>query len=75
MGQGQATVELIVTTWSQVWANLANYVILLVGGLILLVIFLMVAKVIEKAIVQVLKVARFDVLSEKAGIADRKSVV
>ena len=69
MGQGQATVELIVTTWSQVWANLANYVILLVGGLILLVIFLMVAKVIEKAIVQVLKVARFDVLSEKAGIA------
>jgi len=68
MGQGQ-TVELIVTTWSQVWANLANYLILLVGGLVLLVIFLIVAKVIEKAIVQVLKVARFDVLSEKAGIA------
>lgn len=68
MGQGQ-TVELIVTTWSQVWANLANYLILLVGGLVLLVIFLIIAKVIEKAIVQVLKVARFDVLSEKAGIA------
>lgn len=69
MGQGNATVELIVTTWSQVWANLANYLILLVGGLILLVIFLMFAKIIEKAIVQILKVARFDVLSEKAGIA------
>lgn len=70
MGQGQSsTVELIVTTWSQVWANLANYLILLVGGLILLVIFLMIAKIVEKAIVQVLKVARFDVLSEKAGIA------
>lgn len=69
MGQGNATVELIVTTWSQVWANLANYLILLVGGLILLVIFLMFAKIIEKAIVQILRVARFDVLSEKAGIA------
>lgn len=70
MGQGQqATVELIVTTWSQVWANLANYLILLVGGLILLVILLVIAKVVEKAIIQVLKLARFDVLSEKAGIA------
>ena len=69
MGQGQTTLNLIVTTWSQVWANLANYLILLVGGLILLVIFLIITKIIEKAIVQVLKVARFDVLSEKAGIA------
>jgi len=68
MGQGQ-TLQLIVTTWSQVWTNLANYLILLVGGLVLLVIFLIVAKIVEKAIVQVLKVARFDVLSEKAGIA------
>lgn len=70
MGEGQTgTLNLIVTTWSQVWANLANYLILLIGGIILLVIFLIIAKVVEKAIVQVLKVARFDVLSEKAGIA------
>lgn len=69
MGQGQTTLNLIVTNWNQVWQSLANYLMLLVGGLILLVIFLMVAKIIEKAIVQALKVARFDVLSEKAGIA------
>ena len=68
MGQGQ-TLQLIVSTWSQVWVNLANYLLVLVWGLILLVVFLIASKIIEKALVQVLKVARFDVLSEKAGIA------
>jgi len=69
MGQGGQTLQLIITNWNQVWQNLASYLLVLIGGLILLIIFLICAKIIEKAVVQVLKVARFDVLSEKAGIA------
>jgi len=68
MGQ-EPTLQLILDTWKIVWANLANYLIILIGGLILLVIFLIIAKIIEKGVVQLLKVARFDVLSERAGIA------
>ncbi|MDP3787403.1 MAG: hypothetical protein Q8R05_07675 [Candidatus Omnitrophota bacterium] len=70
MGQtGQTIVTVTMSAWSEVWAKMAIYLPQLVGAIILLIIGLLIAKAIEKVAVQVLKLARFDVLSEKAGIA------
>lgn len=69
MEQGGQAVEIILSTWSQVWGNLAVYLSKIIIALIVFIIGIIIAKIIEKVIVQVLKVARFDVLSEKAGIA------
>ena len=69
MGQTGQTVNVIINAWSEVWAKMAIYIPQLVGAIILLIIGLLIAKAIEKVAVQILKLARFDVLSEKAGIA------
>ncbi len=70
MGQtGQTIVTVTMSAWSEVWAKMAIYLPQLVGAIILLIIGLLIAKAIEKVAVQILKLARFDVLSEKAGIA------
>lgn len=70
MGQtGQTMVTITMSAWSEVWAKMAIYLPQLVGAIILLIIGLLIAKAIEKVAVQILKLARFDVLSEKAGIA------
>ncbi len=70
MGQtGQTIVTVTMSAWSEVWAKMAIYIPQLVGAIILLIIGLLIAKAIEKLAVQILKIARFDVLSEKAGIA------
>lgn len=67
MGQGQ--MQVVLDTWSTFWTALLPYLSKLIAALIILVIGIILAKVLEKLIVQVLKVARFDILSEKAGIA------
>ncbi|HPM43466.1 MAG TPA: hypothetical protein P5521_05410 [Candidatus Omnitrophota bacterium] len=69
MGDGGQAVQIILDTWSQVWGNLALYLSKIIVALIVFIAGIVIAKIIEKLIVQVLKVARFDVLSEKAGIA------
>lgn len=69
MGQTGQTVQVIINAWSEVWAKMAVYLPQLVGAIILLLIGLVIAKVLEKLVVQILKIARFDVLSEKSGIA------
>lgn len=70
MGQtGQTIVMVTMSAWNEVWAKMAIYIPQLVGAIILLIIGLLIAKAIEKVVVQILKLARFDVLSEKAGIA------
>lgn len=71
MGQtGQlAIVEITKNAWSEVWTKTAGYLPQLLGAIIVLIIGLLLAKLIEKLVIQILKLARFDVLSEKAGIA------
>lgn len=66
---GQEPVQVILDTWSTFWVTVGPYLSKLITALIVLVIGVVVVKVLEKLIVQVLKVARFDILSEKAGIA------
>lgn len=66
---GQTIVTVTMSAWNEVWAKMAIYIPQLVGAIILLIIGLLIAKAIEKVAVQILKLARFDVLSEKAGIA------
>ncbi|MDD4879178.1 MAG: hypothetical protein PHR22_01825 [Candidatus Omnitrophica bacterium] len=61
--------ELVISTWSTFWAALVPYLSKIVIALVVLVIGMLIAKAVEKLIVQALKIARFDVLSEKAGIA------
>ena len=68
MGQGQ-TLELVISTWSAFWASTVPYLSKIVIALIVFIIGMLIVKAIEKLIVQGLKIARFDVLSEKAGIA------
>ena len=67
MGQGQ--MQVVLDTWSTFWTALVPYLSKLITALIVLVIGIILAKVLEKLIVQVLKVARFDILSEKSSIA------
>lgn len=67
--ESTATVKLITDSWSAVWANVAPYLWQVVVALILFIVGVIIAKAVEKVVVQVLKLARFDVLSEKSGIA------
>lgn len=69
MVQTGQTYNVIVSSWSEIWGKLAQYLPQLIGAIVLLIIGMVIAKVIEKLVVQVLKLARFDVLSEKVGIA------
>ena len=68
MGEGQP-LRVVLDTASAFWASLLPYLSKLIVALIILVVGIIIAKILEKLIVQVLKVARFDVLSEKSGIA------
>ncbi|MFH0772120.1 MAG: hypothetical protein V1933_05820 [Candidatus Omnitrophota bacterium] len=69
MIQTGQTYNVIVSSWTEIWGKVAQYLPQLIGAIILLIIGMVIAKVIEKTVVQVLKLARFDVLSEKTGIA------
>jgi len=69
MGQTGQTVTVIFDVSREIWTKVVGYLPQLIGAIILLIIGLLIAKAIEKVAVQILKLARFDVLSEKAGIA------
>lgn len=56
---------MVVNTWGSIWIALKP----LIYAIIVLVLGIIAAKILEKLLVQVLKVARFDILSEKSGIA------
>lgn len=68
MGEG-GQMTIVLNSWQQVVDKLASFIPQLVLVLLVLIIGVVVAKVIEKLVIQVLKIARFDVLSEKSGIA------
>lgn len=65
MGQVQVLLDPMTAILSRVWSFLP----LLVGAILVLSIGWIIAKLLQRVVVQVLKIARLDVLSEKAGIA------
>ncbi len=67
--ESTATVRLITDPAGAVWANVAPYLWQVLVAIVLFILGVVIAKAVEKLVVQVLKLARFDVLSEKSGIA------
>lgn len=65
MGQVQVLLDPMTAILSRVWSFLP----LLVGAILVLIIGWIIAKLLQRVVIQVLKIARLDVLSEKAGIA------
>lgn len=62
--------RVMVDPFRAMWDRLAAFVPTLLAAILILVIGWLIAKVIEKVIVNVLKAIRVDFLSERAGIAD-----
>lgn len=65
MGQVQVLLDPMTAILSRVWSFLP----LLVGAILVLIIGWVIAKLLQRVVIQILKIARLDVLSEKAGIA------
>lgn len=65
MGQVQVLLDPMTAILSRVWSFLP----LLVGAILVLIIGWVIAKLLQRVVIQLLKIARLDVLSEKAGIA------
>lgn len=61
--------QVLLDTLSAVLTRVGNFLPTLVGALIVLIVGWFIAKLLQKVVTQVLKIARLDVLSEKAGIA------
>ncbi len=61
--------QVLLDTLSAILTRVGNFLPTLVGALIVLIVGWFVAKLLQKVVTQVLKIARLDVLSEKAGIA------
>lgn len=65
MGQ----VQVILTPFQEILSRVGNFAVTLLGALLILIVGWIIAKIIQKVVTQLLKIARLDVLSEKAGIA------
>lgn len=61
--------QVLLDTLTAVLTRVGNFLPTLVGALIVLIVGWIIAKLLQKVVTQVLKIARLDVLSEKAGIA------
>ena len=64
----QQQFDIFVTSLTSLSTELASFIPKLTGALILLFIGWIIAKLVRSAIVHLLKLARFDALSEKSGI-------
>ena len=62
---GQVLLDPMTAILSRIW----NFLPILLGAILVLIIGWIIAKLLQKIVTQVLKIARLDVLSEKAGIA------
>jgi len=61
--------QVLLDTLSVILTRVGNFLPTLVGALIVLIVGWIIAKLLQKVVTQVLKIARLDVLSEKAGLA------
>lgn len=61
--------QVLLDTLSVILTRVGNFLPTLIGALIVLIVGWIIAKLLQKVVTQVLKIARLDVLSEKAGIA------
>ncbi|KPK41216.1 MAG: hypothetical protein AMJ78_06090 [Omnitrophica WOR_2 bacterium SM23_29] len=65
MAVGQVFVDTLATFLDRI----AQFLPALLGAILVLILGLVIAKLVQKVITQILKIARLDILSEKAGIA------
>lgn len=61
--------QILRDTLTAILTRVGNFLPTLLGAIIVLIVGWLVAKLLQKIVTQVLKIARLDVLSEKAGIA------
>jgi hypothetical protein len=64
----QQQIDVFLASLTSFWTQLAAYIPQLIGGLILLFVGWIVARLARSGVVQLLKIVHFDVLAEKSGV-------
>jgi hypothetical protein len=64
----QQQLDVFLVSLTSFWTQLATYVPQLIGGLVLLFVGWIVARLARSGVVQLLKIVHFDVLAEKSGV-------